>query len=159
MRKNEKILFENICKYCIGKYTLLSSGPLIPSLICQLCKYADMDVPVIRGILRVQINENYIRSFAHCFNIYNGSIIDASIYEYALTNKAIGHLFPIYILDNIPPHIDYIMQEELVVDSQVKFSEQFLKNSLEKIQNNNLEFVKRFTLIEDSKKENLFYCH
>lgn len=159
MKKSEKIFFKNLCQYCIGKYTILNSGPLISSLIYQLCKYVDMDVPAIQGILRVHINENYSRSFAHCFNIYNGIIIDASIYQYALTNKVISHLFPIYIFSIVPEHIDYIMQRRLNANSQIKFSREFLKNALENIQNNNFKSVKRFDLIEDSKKENLFYCH
>ncbi|MCE7700212.1 MAG: hypothetical protein K8E24_015740 [Methanobacterium paludis] len=159
MKNFEKTFLKSICEYCIGKYMILNSGPLIASLIYQLCKYADMDVPAIRGIVCVHINENYSRNFAHCFNIYNGTIIDASIYEYALTNKVISHLFPTYVLSNVPEHMDYIMHGELTLDSQIKFKDKFLKNALENIRNNDFEPVKRFTLIEDSKKENLFYCH
>lgn len=158
MKNSKKIFLKNICEYCMGKYMLLNSGPLISSLICQLCKYVDMDVPAIHGIIRIHISENYSRSFAHCFNIYDGIIIDASIYEYALTNKAISHLFPTYVLSNVPEHMDYIMHGELTVDSQIKFSDKFLKNILENIRNNTFGPVKRFSLMEDSKKENLFYC-
>ncbi|MHC6179473.1 hypothetical protein ACYUJ6_06395 [Clostridium sp. JNZ X4-2] len=158
MKNFEKTFLKSICEYCIGKYMILNNGPLIASFIRQLCRYVDMDVPAMHGLIHIRINETYSRSFAHCFNICNGIIVDASIYEYALTNKAISHLFPTYVLSSVPEHMDYIIHGELTLNSQFKFRDKFLKNTLENIKNNNFEPVKRFTLIEDSKKENLFYC-
>lgn len=131
MKESEKNFLKSLCKYCISKYTISNSGPLISSLIYQLCKYVDIDVPVIQGVLRVHINDNYSRSFAHCFNVYKGIVLDASIYQFALTNRAIGHLFPVYVFGNVPAHIDYIMERILTVDFQTKFSKNFWKMYLE----------------------------
>ena len=159
MNISEKTFLENVCKYCINTYTISNNGPLIASLICQICKHEDMDVPAMQGILRIYINENYSKSFAHCFNIYRGVIVDASLYQYALVNKPIENLFPVYIVNTTPPHIEYTIYNEVKKDSQIKFSNKFLENALKSIKENDPYPVKRFTLLEDSKKEELFFCH
>ncbi|ADK14202.1 conserved hypothetical protein [Clostridium ljungdahlii DSM 13528] len=159
MNISEKTFLKNVCKYCINKYTISNNGPLIASLIYQICKHEDMDVPAMQGILRIYINKNYSRSFAHCFNVYRGVIVDASLYQYALVNKPIENLFPVYIVDATPPHIEYTIYNEIKKDSQVKFSDKFLENTLKNIKGNSTYPIKRFTLLEDSKKEELFFCH
>ncbi|MFL0196520.1 hypothetical protein ACJDU8_13275 [Clostridium sp. WILCCON 0269] len=158
MNNSEKNFLNNVCKYCVNKYTVSNSGPLIASLIQQLCKYVNMDLPAVQGIVRLHINENYSRSFAHCFNIYDGGIIDASIYQYSLIYKSIENLFPTYIVCNTPEHIDYIINNKMQPKSIVKFNDEFLKSILEDIKNIELPEIKRFNLNEDSKKKNLFYC-
>lgn len=159
MKAFEKTFLENVCKYCISKYTISNNAPLIASLIYQICKHENMYVPAIQGILRICINENYSKSFAHCFNVYRGVIIDASLYQYALVNKAIENLFPLYIVSTTPSHIDYIIHNEIKKDSQVRFSDKFLENTLKNIKKSNFSHIKRFSLLEDSKKEELFFCH
>ena len=158
MKVSEKNFLENVCKYCINKYTISNNGPLISSFIYQICKYEDMDVPSMQGILRIYLNQNYSRNFAHCFNVYQGAIVDASLYQYALVNKPIENFFPVYIVNIPPPHIDYIIYNEIKKDSQIKFSNKFLENALKSIKSSNFSPIKRFTLLEDSKKEELFFC-
>lgn len=157
MNNTEKMFLKNICKYCIDKYTILNNGPLIASLINQLCNHVNMDVPAIQGIVRLHINDNYSRSFCHCFNVYNGCIIDASIYQYALIYRSIENLFPTYIVQNTPEYMDYIIDNKMSTKHKVKFSEKVLESILKDISGKNLPDIKRFNLVEETKKENLFY--
>ncbi|APM38640.1 hypothetical protein [Clostridium kluyveri] len=157
MKISEKAFFKNVCKYCIDKYTISNNGPLMASLINQLCNRIDMDVPAVQGILCLRINDNYSRSFAHCFNVYNGNIIDASIYQYALIYRSIESLFPTYVVQNTPDYIDYRIDNKMSIRHNVKFNEELLENILKNIEDKDLPEIKRFNLNEDSKKENLFY--
>ncbi|WP_416176539.1 hypothetical protein [Clostridium sp.] len=158
MKKQEKIFFENICKYCIKNYTISNSSPIISSLIHEICNFLDIDSIAVRGVITININENLSRSFAHCFNLCNGVIVDSTIYEYALINNNLKHLIPLYVVENIPYNIDYIVQDELPKNQQFKFSKKFLKDTLDKIQSTDNIYLNRFNLIEDSKKQNLFFC-
>ncbi|WP_368487801.1 hypothetical protein [Clostridium sp. BJN0013] len=157
MNNAEKTFFKNVCKYCIDKYIISNNGPLIASLINQLCNHVNMDVPAVQGIVRLHVNDNYSRSFAHCFNVYNGNIIDASIYQYALIYRSIENLFPIYVVQNIPDYIDYRIDNKMSIKHKVKFNEKLLENILKNIKDRDLPEIKRFNLNEDSKKKNLFY--
>ncbi|BAH06208.1 hypothetical protein [Clostridium kluyveri] len=157
MKISEKTFFKNVCKYCIDKYTISNNGPLMASLINQLCNRIDMDVPAVQGIVRLRINDNYSRSFAHCFNVYNGNIIDASIYQYALIYRSIENLFPTYVVQNTPDYIDYRIDNKMSIKHKVKFNKELLENILKNIEDKDLPEIKRFNLNEDSKKENLFY--
>ncbi|WP_446899094.1 hypothetical protein ACSVC9_04135 [Clostridium sp. LBM24168] len=160
MDKYRRNFFKKLCKYCIDNYTISNSGPIISSLIYSLCKYLDIDAMAVRGILTIHINEKYSKNFAHCFNTYNGIIIDASIYQYAIMNKKIEHLIPIYIVESIPYHIEYTIQKEIPEDYRFKFSHRFLENLIIKIQAMDEKNIvpERFDLTEDSRKQNLFYC-
>lgn len=157
MNNSEKTFLTTVCKYCIDNYTISNNGPLIASLISQLCLHVNMDVPAVQGIVRFRINDNYSRSFAHCFNVYNGSIIDASIYQYALMYRSIENLFPTYVVQNTPDYIEYRIDAKMNKKHRVKFNEKLLKNILKDIKDINLPEIKRFNLNEDSKKKNLFY--
>ena len=157
MNNSEKAFLKNVCKYCIDNYTISNNGPLIASLIDQLCLHVNMDVPAVQGILHLRINDNCSRSFAHCFNVYNGSIIDASIYQYALIYRSIENLFAIYVVQNTPDYIDYRIDAKMNRKHRFKFNKKLLQNILEDIKNFNSPEIKRFNLNEDSKKKNLFY--
>lgn len=159
MNKSDKDILKKICEYCITNYSISNSSPIISSLIYELCKFHNIDAIPVQGIITICINNIYSRSFAHCFNVYDGIIIDASIYEYALINKRIEHLIPMYIVDHIPYHIEYSIQNPMSEDYRFKFSKEFLSTI-----SNNIKFMdhihlKRFNLTNDSKKQNLFYCH
>ena len=149
-------IIESICKYCINRYQISNSAPIISSFIYQLCRELDMDVPAVQGILSVEVN-GYKRQFAHCFNIYKCDIIDATIYQYAFMNKSIHSLFPIFIAGSVPQNIEYLIHNEIKLDYQIKFKKDYLNKVLHEIKHSNSISLKEFTLLEDSKKENLFY--
>lgn len=152
----EMEIIRSICKYCINRYQISNSSPILSSFIYQLCKELDIYVPAVRGILSVEV-KGYKRQFAHCFNIYKCDIIDATIYQYAFINKSIDDLFPVFVAGSVPENIDYLIHNEIKLDSQIKFKKNYLNkvlNEIKQIDNINL---KKFSLLEDSKKENLFY--
>lgn len=157
MDESKKNFLKNICKYCINNFIISNSGPIIPSLIYELCKFLDMDAMAVRGILTIHINNQFSRSFAHCFNICDGIIIDSTIYQYAIMNRQIEHIIPMYIVENFPYYIDYTIQNELPQTCYFKFSEKFLKNTIRKLQSNEYPNPKKFDIIQDSKKHNLFF--
>ncbi|MCH3963215.1 MAG: hypothetical protein LKE46_02990 [Clostridium sp.] len=159
MDKNTKNFFRKLCKYCLDNYTISNSGPIISSLIYFLCKSLDIDAMAVRGLLTIHIDDNYSKNFAHCFNVYNGIIIDASIYQYALINRRIAHLVPMYIVETIPYHIEYTVYEEISEDYRFKFSHKFLENLIDKVESMNEDdiYPEGFDIIEDSRKQNLFY--
>lgn len=156
MSLKEQELLKNICKYCVDKYQILNNAPILSSLIYQLCRKLEFDVPAVRGILQVDIN-GYKRQFAHCFNVYNGQIIDVSIYQFALTNKSIEHLFPIYIFGITPPHIEYSINSEFKYNLQFKFKDEYLTKALKEIKALGNVELKRLSLEEDCKKENIIF--
>lgn len=158
MNSEEKVFFENLCKMCICNYQTLNSSNLVSTLISQVSRLKGIDVPVIRGILYVEI-KGHKRNYAHCFNVYKGQVIDASIYGHALINKNFQGLFPLYIIGNEPEHIEYSMLSEVYLDSQFKFEKDFLNNIIYKIDNYKDVSIKRFNEIEDSRKKNLFYYY
>lgn len=156
MNSNERKFFENLCKMCISNYQVLNNADMISTLISQVCRIKDMDVPFVKGILYVEVN-NYKRQYAHCFNMYMGNVIDAGIYQFAIMNKKIEELFPMYIAGNEPNHIEYKVMSEVKLDAQFKFKREFLIGAIEKAyQYDNVE-INKFNEIEDSKKSNLFY--
>ena len=155
MKKTEKELFTKICSYCIRRYQILSNGPIISSLIYQLGRYMDMDVPTCQGILSVEIN-GYKRQYTHCFNVYNGEIIDASIYQFALINKSIENLFPLFIVGALPQQLEYKISNEIKYINMIKFKDEYLKFVLSEILDEKESKIKRFDISADAKKENLF---
>lgn len=155
MKNTEKELFTNICSYCIKKYQILNNGPTIANLIYQLCRYMDIDVPACQGILYVEIN-GYKRQYAHCFNVYNAQIIDASIYQFALINKSIEHMFPLFIVGVLPEHLEYKISNEIKYNSMIKIRDEYLKHVLREISDEKESKIERFDITYDAKKENLF---
>lgn len=156
MNNEESNLFNSICEYCINKYQILNSAPIISNFIYQICRHIDMDVPSIQGILIIEVN-GYKRQFAHCFNVYNGSIIDATIFQFAIINKTINNIFPFYVVGNIPEHIDYIINNEIKLDFQTKFSKDYIEKAIHEIKNMVHTPINKFDSLEDSRKENLFF--
>ncbi|NMM64050.1 hypothetical protein HBE96_15490 [Clostridium sp. P21] len=156
MDLQEKELMNTICKYCINKYQILNNAPILSSFIYQLGKKLDLDIPSIRGVLNVEVN-GYKRLFAHCFNVYNGQIVDTSIYQYALINKSIKHLFPLYIVEITPSHIEYSINSEVKYECQFKFKDEYLSKALNEIRTFNNIDLKRFSISDDCKKENIIY--
>lgn len=156
MNSEEKVFFENLCKMCIYNYQVLNSSNLISALISQVSRLKGIDVPVIKGILYVEIN-GYKRNYAHYFNMYKWQVIDATIYGHALLNKNFEELFPVYIVGNEPEHIEYSVLSEVYLDSQFKFKKDFLDSIIYKLDNYKDIKIKRFNEIEDSRKKNLFY--
>ncbi|WP_081504350.1 hypothetical protein [Clostridium sp.] len=126
------------------------------SLIYQCCKELDMDVPAIEGLIFVEIN-GYRRQYAHCFNVCGTNIIDASIYEFALINKIIENLFPLYIVGNIPSHIEYSVMKEIKLQNQIKFKNDIIKKVIRESENYTNIDISRFSIVDDSKKDNLFF--
>lgn len=115
-----------------------------------------MDVPAVEGLIFVEVN-GYRRQYAHCFNVCGINIIDASIYEFALINKTIENLFPLYIVGNIPPHIEYSVMKEIKFQNQIKFKNHIIKKVIRESENYNNIYISRFSIFDDSKKENLFF--
>lgn len=155
MKNTEKELFTKICSYCIKKYQISNSGPIMASLIYQLYRYMDIDVPACQGILYVEIN-GHKRQYTHCFNVYNGQIIDVSIYQFALINKSIEHLFPLFIIGALPQHLEYKISNEIKYNSMMKIKDEYLKFILREVSDEKVPNIKRFDVITDAKKENLF---
>lgn len=156
MDSREKIFFENLCKMCVSNYQILNSSNLVSALVSQVARLKGIDVPFVKGILYVEIRGRK-RSYAHCFNMYRGQVIDASIYGHALFNKNYEELFPLYIVGDEPDHIEYSVLSEVYLDSQFKFQKDFLESIIYKIDNYKDTNIKRFNEIEDSRKKNLFY--
>jgi hypothetical protein len=115
-----------------------------------------MDVPAVEGLLSVEVN-GYKRQYAHCFNVYKSNIIDSSIYQFAVINKAIESLFPLYIVGSMPEHIEYSIMHEIKYDTQIKFKKNIINNILKSAKEEKNIVLHKFSLIEDSKKKNLFY--
>lgn len=155
MKNTEKELFTKICSYCIEKYQITNNSPTIASFIYQLCRFIDIDVPACEGILYVEVN-GYKRQYAHCFNVYNAQIIDASIYQFALVNKPLEQLFPLFIIDALPQHIEYKILDELKYKNMLKFKQEYLEYVLREVSDKKEFTINRFDIIADAKKENLF---
>jgi|GEM_PF-2412842 len=158
MNSEEKTFFENLCKMCVSNYQIMNSSDLLSSLVSQVGRLKGIDLPFMKGILYVEISGRK-RSYAHCFNVYRGQVIDASIYSNALLNKNYEELFPLYIVGNEPDHIEYSVLSEVYLDSQFKFEKGFLESIIYKIDNYKDIKIKRFNEIEDSRKKNLFYYY
>lgn len=154
----DKGFFENLCKYCIENYQVMSSGRMISSLIYQCCKELGMDATAVEGLLVLEIN-GYKRQYAHCFNVYKSNIIDASIYQFALMNKAIENMFPLYVVGSMPEHIEYSIMKEIKYENQMRFKKSIVNSIIKSCKEEGSIVVDKFTIIEDSKKKNLFYAN
>lgn len=157
MKMNKDMsLFHNLCRYLMTNYQVMNSSRIMCSLIYQCCKEFGMDVPAVEGLIFVEVN-GYRRQYAHCFNVCGTNIVDASIYEFALINKTIENLFPLYIVGNIPSHIEYSVMKEIKFQNQTKFNNDVIKNIIRESENYNNIKINRFSMFDDSKKENLFF--
>ncbi len=154
MDDNVKFL-KKLCSYCIGNYQVMGSARIMSSFIYQCGKILDMELMAVEGILYVEIN-GYKRQYAHCFNTYGSSIIDASIYQFALIYKKVEDKFPVYIAGSIPEHIEYKVTGEIKYNNQLKFSDYKLNTVINEVKQGYDFNIDRFSLIEDSKKNNLF---
>ncbi len=148
---------KNICRYCLSNFQLRDSSRLMSSLIYQLCRELDLDVPAVEGLIYVDIN-GLRRPFAHCFNVYQSHIVDSSIYSFALLNKSIEGLFPLFIAGTPPDHLDYVVHGEIKYNSQHIFKKEFLNKIISKLGNCSELEIRRFCDLEDAKKESLFWC-
>ena len=156
MKNNNDFEFlEKLCQYCISNFQVINSSKLISSLIYQCGRILDMDLTAVEGILYVEIN-GYRRQYAHCFNIYNSNIIDASIYQFALMYMKVENNFPLYTNTNIPLHIEYKVLNEIKYDSQLKFNDGLLRKIIQEVAGFNNFSGNRFSLKDDSSKEDLF---
>lgn len=153
-----KEFFEKLCVYCIENYQVMNSSKMISSLIYQCCRELGMDVPAVEGLLSVEVN-GYKRPYAHCFNVYRSNIIDASVYQFALINKVIESLFPIYIVGSVPEHLEYSIIKEIKQDYQIKFKKHIIEGIIKEVKGENNIILHRFSINEDSKKKNLFYLN
>lgn len=156
MKTEEKELFIKICKFCINKYQVINSAPLISSFIYEVCRKAELDVPAVEGILHVEVNGR-IRQYSHCFNVFNSTIIDASIYQFALLNQSIENIFPLFVVGDTPEVLDYSILHEIKKGSRMTFSSNLIESTLQSIISQKKTELKRFKLEEDIKKQNLFY--
>lgn len=154
----DREFFENLCKYCIKNYQVMNSSRMMASLIYQCCKKLGMDVTAVEGLMFIEVN-GYKRPYAHCFNVYKSNIIDASIYQFALMNKAIENLFPLYILGSVPDHLEYSIMKEIKRGSQIKFKDHIIEGIIREVKGENNIVLNRFSINEDSKKKNLFYLN
>lgn len=153
--QQNRYFLSNLCKYCINNYQILNNGPILSSFIYQVCKEIDLDVPVVRGILGIEVN-GIKREFAHCFNLYNGDIIDATVYQYALMYKSLQYKLPLYVSGNTSDKIEYEIGKELKYSEQVKFDKLILQRVVNSIKTTNINEPEYFNEIDDSKKKSLF---
>lgn len=66
-------------------------------------------------------------------------------------------IFPVFAARSVPENIEYLIHNEIKLDSQVKFRKEYLSKVLDEIKQSYNINLKKFSLLEDSKKENLFY--
>lgn len=153
--KSDEELLRKICLYCINNYQIMNSSRMISSLIYQCGRILEMDLTAVEGILYVEIN-GYKRQYAHCFNVYRSSIVDASIYQFAMLYKNVEDSFPLYISANLPENIEYKVMHEIKYETQLKFERELINKIISEAAGGDSFSENRFSLIDDSSKENLF---
>lgn len=158
MKTEEKDFLIKICRFCINKYQVINSAPLMSSFIYELCKKSEMDVPAVEGILHVEVNGRILQ-YSHCFNVFNSTIIDASVYQFALMNKSIENIFPLFVVGDAPETLDYSILHEIRKGSRTTFSSNLIESTLKAAGSQEQIELKRFSLEEDAKKQNLFYTY
>ena len=156
MNINERKIIESLVKYCLVNYRTRGSSRIISSFIYQVLREMDIEAPAVEGIFYVEL-KGRPRPFVHCFNIISCDIIDASVYGFALLNKAVEDLFPLYIIGTPPDHMDYYITKELKPDSQYKFKKEFLHSIISELGAYKGRSVERFDDLSDSRKQDLFY--
>lgn len=156
MNTDERRTVENLIKYCLLNFQIKGCSRMISSFIYQVLKELDIDAPAVEGIIYVEINGRQ-RPFAHCFNARSCDIIDGSVYGFALLNKAVGDLFPLYILGDPPDHMEYCITKEIKPASQCQFRKEFLACVISQLDSLSYIQVERFDDLADSLKQDLFY--
>lgn len=156
MNSDERKIIESLVKYCLVNFKIRGSSRIISSFIYQVLREMDIYAPAVEGIFYADI-KGRPRPFVHCFNIRSCDIIDASVYGFALLNKAVEDLFPLYIIGIPPDHMDYYITKELKPDSQQQFKKEFLHSVISELGAYRGRSVERFDDLADSKKQDLFY--
>jgi len=153
---NERKIIESLVKYCLLNFQVRGSSRIISSFIYQVLREMDIDAPAVEGIFYIEIKGRQ-RPFVHCFNLRSCDIIDASVYGFALLNKAVGDLFPLYVIGTPPDHMDYYITKEIKPDSQYQFKKEFLHSVISELGAYQGRSVERFDDLADSRKQDLFY--
>jgi hypothetical protein len=156
MDTNERKIIESVVKYCLVNFQVRGSSRIISSFIYQLLRELDIDAPAVEGIIYVQMKGRQ-RPIAHCFNVRGCDFIDASVYSFALTNKAVGDLFPLYIIGTPPDQMEYYITKEVKPDSQYQFKKEYLYSVISELGTYRDRSVERFDDLSDSRKQDLFY--
>lgn len=125
------------------------------SLIYQCGRILEMDLTAVEGILYVEIN-GYVRQYAHCFNVYKSSILDVSIYQFAMLYKNVADRYPVYICENLPSYVEYKVMHEIKYETQLKFEYKLLTKIIDEVERYENLSEKRFSLKDDNSKQNLF---
>jgi len=153
---NERKIIECVVRYCLANFQIRGGSRIIASFIYQLLRELDIDAPAVEGIIYVEMKGRQ-RPLVHCFNVRGCDFIDASVYSFALINKAVGDLFPLYIVGTPPDHISYYITKELKPDSQYQFKKEYLHSVISELCTYQDRSVERFDDLSDSKKQDLFY--
>jgi hypothetical protein len=156
MNIDERRTVENLIKYCLLNFQIKGCSRMISSFIYQALKELGIDAPAVEGIVYVEINGR-TRPFVHCFNVISCDIIDGSVYGFALLNKAVGDLFPLYVIGNPPDHMDYCITKEIKPASQYQFRKEFLASVISELDSLSGIRLERFDDLTDSRKQDLFY--
>jgi len=156
MDTSQRQTVENLLKYCLLNFQIRGGSRIISSFIYQVLRELDIDAPAVEGIIYVEI-KGHPRPFAHCFNVSSCDIIDGTVYGFALLNKAVADLFPLYIIGNPPDHMEYCVTKELKPASQFQFRKEYLEKVISELDLYHNASVERFSDISDSRKQDLFY--
>lgn len=156
MNTAERNIIENSVKYCLLNFKIRGNSRIIASFLHQLLKRQGIEAPAAEGLVYVEI-KGLMRPFAHCFNIMSCDIIDGSIYGFALINKTISDLFPLYIVGTPPGHIDYYVNKEIKPETQYIFKNGFLDSVISLLHEYEELKPERFDDLYDSKKQDIFY--
>jgi len=156
MNTAERNIIENSVKYCLLNFKIRGNSRIIASFLYQLLKRQGIEAPAAEGLVYVEI-KGLRRPFAHCFNVKSCDIIDGSIYSFALINKTISDLFPLYIVGTPPEHIDYFVSKEIKPESQFIFKNELLDSIISTLHEYQGIRPERFDDLSDSKKQDIFY--
>jgi hypothetical protein len=156
MNIDERKTIESLVKYCLLNFQIRGGSRIISSFIYQVLRELDIDAPAVEGIFYVEM-EGRPRPFVHCFNVRGCDIIDASVYGFALLNRAVEDLFPLYIIGTPPDHMDYYITKELKPGSQYHFKKEYLHSVISELGDYRDRSIERFDDLSDSMKQDLFY--
>lgn len=156
MNTSQRQTVESLLKYCLLNFQIRGGSRIISSFIYQVLRELEIDAPAVEGIVYVEI-KGHPRPFAHCFNVSSCDIIDGTVYGFALLNNAVSDLFPLYVLGNPPDHMEYCATKEIKPDTQYKFRKEHLEKVISELDSYRDAALGRFSDLEDSRKQDLFY--
>jgi hypothetical protein len=156
MNIDERKTIESLVKYCLVNFKIRGGSRIISAFIYQVLRELDIDAPAVEGIFYVKM-KGRPRPFVHCFNVSGCDIIDASVYGFALLNRAVEDLFPLYIIGTAPDHMDYYITKELKPGSQYQFKKQYMHRVISELGDYRDRSLERFDDLSDSMKQDLFY--